>query len=371
MGLDQVSDTMLAAQVLEFKKPYKLHQITTPKQLKPYELLVKVAVASLCHTDFMVQEGVFGDGTKLPCTGSHEGTGTVAATGSAVSNFSEGDRVMCGLYRNTCGKCEDCAAPPSKSWAQYCEFSEGAIGVNIDGAFAEYVVIDARHAAKLPDAVTFETAAPMACAGCTIWRGVIQADLQPGQWLAIVGSGGGLGHLGVQFAKAKGLKVIGVDARDGALDLTRKSGADLVVDARKGNEAVVAEINKVTNGVGADSTLNVSDAKGAAATACAVTRRHGVMIQIAQPDTVDIPFVELIFRDIKVHGSKISSPHEAQAMLDTVAKHGVSVTTNPFHGLDKIPELIELAESGKMMGKGIIIVDEEQIAKEKQLGATV
>ncbi|KAK5069017.1 hypothetical protein LTR16_009759, partial [Cryomyces antarcticus] len=108
------------------------------------------------------------------------------------------------------------------------------------------------------------------------------ADLKAKEWLAIVGSGGGLGHLGIQFAKALGLQVIGIDARDEGLQLSRTAGADVVIDARRGNEAVVAEVHKVTNGAGADATVNVSDAKSAAATACAVTKLHGVMVQIAQ-----------------------------------------------------------------------------------------
>ena len=320
----------------------------------------------------MVADGVFEHAMKpLPMTGSHEGAGTVVAIGSNVSGFSEGDRIMCGLYLHTCGVCMDCQAPKEKSWAQYCEHSDGAIGVNTDGAFAEYVQVDSRHAAKLPDKVSFETAAPLACAGCTVWRGVLQAGLAQGEWLAIVGSGGGLGHLGVQFAKALGLNIIGVDARDGALELSKKYEADLVVDARKGDTTIVEEVRKVTNGEGADATINVSDATSAAATACAITKRHGLLVQIAQPPTVNIPFTELVFRDIKVIGSKISSPDEARRMLDIVASHNVSVTTNPFDGLKQLPKLVELAESGKMMGKGVIVVDQSQIKEEHKISNLV
>lgn len=353
---------------IKFKEPYQIRQVPVPKDVGPYDLLVKTAVASLCHTDFMVADGVFEGAMKpLPMTGSHEGTGTVAAVGSKVSDFKEGDRVMCGLYLHPCGVCGDCQAPVEKSWAQYCENSDGAIGVNVDGAFAEYFLADSRHAARLPDKVSFETAAPLACAGCTMWRGMLQTGLSQGEWVAIVGSGGGLGHLGVQFAKAMSLNVIGVDARDGALELSKKYGADLVVDARKGDEAIVAEIKKVTNGEGADATVSVSDAESAAATACAVTKRHGLLVQIAQPPTVNIPFLELVFRDIKVIGSKISNPQEARNMLEVVARHNISVTTNPFNGLGELPKLVELAESGKMMGKGVIVVDQDQIKEERKV----
>lgn len=85
-----------------------------------------------------------------------------------------------------------------------------------------------------------------------------------------------------------------------------------------------------------------------------------------QPEIVDIPFAEFIFRDVRVEGSLICSPDEARRMLDIVAEHNISVKTNPFHGLKEIPKLVEFAHSGKMQGKGIIIVDEEQIKAERK-----
>lgn len=155
------------------------------------------------------------------------------------------------------------------------------MSVQRNGAFQEYLVVDSREASRIPDEMTFETAAPLACAGITVWRGVLQAELKPGQWLGIVGSGGGLGHLGIQFAKARGLEVIGVDASDEGLALSREAGADVVVDARLGKEQVAKQAFKATDGKGVHATLNVSDAKLAAATACAITRNHGTVIQIA------------------------------------------------------------------------------------------
>lgn len=313
----------------------------------------------------MVQSGVFK--TKLPCTGSHEGAGTVVAIGSEVKGFSVGDRVMCGLPYHPCGTCQDCLGPETQR--QYCANVEGHVGVFRDGCFAEYVLVDSRSSTALPDAVTFESAAPLACAGRTIWRGIIQAGLNKGEWIALVGSGGGLGHLGIQFAKALGLKVIGIDAREDGLTLSKDTGADVVLDARKGKEWLVEEVKKVTNGAGADSAVTISDASNAAAIGCAVTKMHGTMIQIAQPDEVVIPFHEFIFRDIRVHGSLICSPEESKRMLDIIAEHGITVKTNPFYGLDKIAELTELVHGGKIQGKAIIVVDEEQIKKEKELGA--
>ena len=252
------------------------------------------------------------------------------------------------------------------------------MGVTLDGAFAEYVICDARESCMLPDAVSFETAAPLACAGCTIWRGILQTELKKGESVGIVGAGGGLGHLGCQFAKALGLFVVGVDAREEGLRLARESGADVVVDARGEKGKVVEEVKKVTNGKGVDACVNVSDHPTAAALACAITKTHGALIQMAQvrmvqdantigadvwvlqPPEVSVPFHELIFRDIRVKGSLICTKQEADRMLQIVAEHKIRVNNNPFFGLNEIPKLIDLVHTGKMAGKGIIIVDKDE-----------
>lgn len=267
----------------------------------------------------MIQSGVFG--TALPVTASHEGAGTVVAAGSSAA-LKPGDRVMCGLPFHPCGKCPDCTGP-NEGWRQYCDKVEGHCGVHRDGFFAEYAVCDARTSTKLPDDISLLSAAPLACAGRTVWRGIEQAGLREGQWLAIVGSGGGLGHLGLQFAKRKGLKVIGIDARDEGLQISKDLGADIVIDARKGQDAVVKEVQEVTRNAnpgnpGVDATVTLSDASTAAALGCAITKKHATMVQIAQPKDVVVPFQELVFRDIKIIGSVISSPEESNAMVSTV-----------------------------------------------------
>lgn len=360
---------MKAVQVVEFKKPYEIREIDVPSNLAPTDLLVKVAVASNCHTDSMVQNGVFG--APLPQTASHEGAGTVVAIGGAdaeKAGFKVGDRVMCGLPLHPCGSCGDCLGPEHQT--QYCgNLGKGHIGVTTDGAFAEYVVVDSRSTTPLPDSVTFESAAPLACAGRTIWRGVLQTGLKAGEWVCLVGSGGGLGHLGCQFAKALGLHIIGIDARDEGLALTKEYGADIIVDARKGKEEAVKEVHKVTNGMGADATINISDAPEAAALACAVTKMHGTMVQIAQPDTITIPFPEVIFRDIRMKGSLVCSAEESKAMMKCIAEHGIEAKTVPFKGLEKIHELVDKVHEGKIQGKAIIVVDEAQIEEEKKIGA--
>ncbi|KAM3065917.1 hypothetical protein ACMFMF_010543 [Clarireedia jacksonii] len=296
----------------------------------------------------MVRSGAFS--TSLPCTASHEGAGTAIAVGSSVRDFQRGDRVLCGIIYHRCSECGECTGP--EELRHHCEKAD-YLGLKRNGAFAEYEVVDGRECCVLPDNVRFETAAPLACAGATMWGGLARADLKAGETVAIVGAGGGLGHLGIQFAKAIGLTVIAIDARDEALQLAKDLGADTVIDARQPKDMVVKEVKRVTGGRGADSTINVSDHKTAAPTAAAVTK---MLYQIAQPENVCIPMPELIFRDIRIHGSLI------------VSKHNIRVNTNPFKGLEEVPKAVELAHSGKMKGKPVVLIDDEAIEKEKKSG---
>lgn len=269
-------DSMLACQILEYNKPHQIRKIATPRDLGPHELLLKIAAASLCHSDLEYQDGALD--CALPVTASHEATGVVLAKGGSVARFDIGDRIMAGQTFDRCGECEDCKGP--ESYQHYCEHQGPMMSTTRNGAFQEYLVVDARQACRIPDEISFLTAAPLACAGITIWRAILQAELKAGQWLGIVGSGGGLGHLGVQFAKAKGLRVIGTDAREEGLALSREVGADLVLDARMGKEEVVRQILAATGGKGVDATITTSGASAAVATACGITRRHGTMVYV-------------------------------------------------------------------------------------------
>ncbi|KAI6093010.1 GroES-like protein [Hypoxylon rubiginosum] len=344
---------MKAVQVKAFNTSYEINpSAPVPTDIGPHDLLVKVAVASYCHTDSMVASGSFL--SALPITASHEGAGTVVAVGSAVLSFHTGDRVMCGLPLHPCAACANCVGPDERH-RQYCTATHGHVGVHIDGCLAEYVRIDARFTTRLPPEISFRAAAPLACAGRTAWGGVARAALTTGEWLVIVGAGGGLGHLAVQFAKARGLQVVAVDARDGALELARECGADIVIDARQGKDGVLAEVRRVT-GEGAHASLVLSDTEGATAMAAAATRMHGTLVQVAQPKDVQLPFQELVFRDIRVRGSLLCSPDESRDMVKFIAERsngdggGIRVETVAFEGLDKIGELVQFVHTGKLRG---------------------
>jgi alcohol dehydrogenase, propanol-preferring len=276
-----------------------------------------------------------------------------------VGNFKKGDRVMSGIPRGECGECASCKQ--GNDYAQYCQNTLGMIGVTIDGAFAEYHVSDARLACHVPDNVSLASAAPLACAGCTIYRAILVSGAKKGSWMGLVGAGGGLGHLGIQFAKAKGINVVAVDARDEGIELCKKAGAEHVLDVREGKEKVVEQAQALTGGLGMDCTINVSEHDTSAALSCAITRMHGTLVQVAQPAMVSVPFPELIFRNITIKGTLIAGQEVSQQMLNEVGRAGIDVETKLFYGLDKVPEMVELAHSGKLKGKAVCVVDEAQL----------
>ncbi|KAH9905657.1 GroES-like protein [Xylariomycetidae sp. FL2044] len=350
-------EIMDAVQIVEFKEPYQLNRVPVPRP-GPRELLVKVAAASYCHTDNFVAMGILGVERPLPRTASHEGSGTVAAVGDGVTAFRPGDRVMCGLSMHPCGTCDDCVGP-DESLRPYCANIDGQVGIQLDGCFAEYVLVDERTTAPLPDEIDFASAAPLACAGRTIWKAVLQADLQPGQWLAILGSGGGLGHIGIQFAKAMGLRVVGIDV-GGGVEFSREMGADVAIDAQIGNAQVIEQVRSATGKKGVASTIILTDAPGSAILAAAITRTHGTVIQIAIALTAEMPVEDIIRRDIRVRGGLIASPDESRAMLRFMVQHGIKVKMEKFDGLSETNNLVEAVHDGKVQGKGVVVVDPSQ-----------
>ena len=108
---------------------------------------------------------------------------------------------------------------------------------------------------------------------------------------------------------------------------------------------------------GADATVNLSDAESAAELSCAVTKMHGTVVQVAQPERVSVPFQEMVFRDIRIVGSLLCSKEEAEEMLELVARGGVEVRRKVVSGLEKVGELVEGSRNGSIRGKGVVVLE--------------
>lgn len=157
------------------------------------EVLIRIAAASFCHTDYQVFQGDYK--THLPHIGSHEPTGTIAALGPGLSGgWKVGDRVGGYLFRKPCGSCRDCkwyaSTHNGELHARYCENKTMTGILQADGGFAQYMTSPEYALVSLPESIPFEQAAPLMCAGATFWEAILVTGLQKGQTIAIVGIGG-------------------------------------------------------------------------------------------------------------------------------------------------------------------------------------
>jgi D-arabinose 1-dehydrogenase-like Zn-dependent alcohol dehydrogenase len=159
--------------------------------------------------------------------------------------------------------------------------------------------------------------------------------------------------------------VVAVDAREEGLELSRQSGAQLVLDARKGKEAMAAAITEAIGDEKIKATVVLSDHDTACDTACAITRPHGTVIQVAQPKRVSFDFRAIIFKDLRFEGSLVSGQKELRDLIDFVLKHKVHVKTNVYEGLETVNAILDMAQEGKVSGKLVVVLDREAAEEDK------
>jgi alcohol dehydrogenase, propanol-preferring len=234
-----MKDRMKVAVVEQFGKPLVLQDWDIPIA-GAGQILIKIEACGVCHTDVHAKNGDWPLKPKLPFIPGHEGIGRVVALGAGVTEVKEGDRVGVPWLYSACGHCEYCLT----AWETVCAEAEFG-GYTKNGGFAEYILADPDYVARIPVGLTPTAAAPLICAGVTTYKGIKETGARPGEWIAISGIGG-LGHLGIQYAKAMGLHVVAVDIDDGKLAHATSLGADLVVNANQGDPA--AAVKKGTGG---------------------------------------------------------------------------------------------------------------------------
>ncbi|RSH84641.1 uncharacterized protein EHS24_006165 [Apiotrichum porosum] len=347
---------MKAAQIVNKNERYTLCDVPAPTA-GPGQLLIQVKAAGFCHTDIMVSHGDFG--SPYPITGSHEPAGIVVAVGEGVQGWQVGDRAASLNKVTECGECHDCKHLDSA----FCPNGNLA-GLHTDGSFAEYFVSLAKNSAKVPESMPWEVAAPMPCAGITIYKAIRKAGLQPGGVLAISGLGA-LGHIGVQMAKAMGLFVVGIDARPGPLELCAglALAPDVLIDASKTSaEEAVALIDKKVKSTfseerpsGVDAVVVTAEVPPALRFAFDITKRHGTYVLVSQPEELRIPFRELIFKNVTVVGSLQGNGADLQETIEFVTQHDIQVHTRTWAGLEQVGPMWDEQVSPGQVGKNVVL----------------
>lgn len=338
-----MDNSMKAAVVREFGAPLVIEEVAVPRPGRG-EILVEVAASGVCHTDLHAAHGDWPVKPNPPFIPGHEGVGTIAAVGEGVTHVKEGDRVGVPWLYSACGHCEHCLG----GWETLCE-SQQNTGYSVNGGFAQYTLADAGYVGRLPDSVGFVEIAPVLCAGVTVYKGLKMTDTRPGQWVVISGIGG-LGHMAVQYARAMGLNVAAVDVGDAKLELARRLGATVTVNAMKEDPAAVIkrEIG------GAHGALVTAVSPKAFDQAQNMLRRGGTLVLNGlPPGDFPLPIFSTVLNGITVRGSIVGTRQDLQEALDFAAEGKVAATVQTGR-LEDINDIFGRMIDGKIEGRIVL-----------------
>ncbi|ALA18827.1 MULTISPECIES: zinc-dependent alcohol dehydrogenase [unclassified Chelatococcus] len=334
---------MKAAIARVFGEPLAIEEWTVPEP-RPDQILVKIAATGVCHTDLHAVKGDWPVKPTLPFIPGHEGVGTVAAVGRDVKRVKEGDRVGVPWLHTACGYCPHCRT----GWETLCGKQQNT-GYSVNGSFAEYALADPNYVGRLPENLAWGPAAPVLCAGVTVYKGLKETEVKPGEWVAISGIGG-LGHMAVQYARAMGMHVAAIDVHPDKLELARSLGAEIAIDARESDP--VAELQQRVAGVHGVLVTAVSPA--AFEQAFGVLRPHGTMALVGlPPGRFAIPIFDTVLKRITVRGSIVGTRQDLEEAL-AFAGDGAVAAHFSWDRLDNVNDVFERMEAGAIDGRVVL-----------------
>jgi len=325
---------MEAAVVEQFRKPLKLVEWDVPSP-GTNQILVKTEACGVCHTDLHAAHGDWPVKPTLPFIPGHEAIGLVVAVGSGVTGVKEGDRVGVPWLYSACGRCEFCLT----GWETVCAQAQFG-GYTKNGGFAEFVLADPNYVAHIPAGLAAADAAPLICAGITTYKGIKETAAKPGDWIAISGVGG-LGHLAVQYAKAMGLLVCGIDVDDGKLSHATRLGADFVINAK--TEDPAAAVKKATSG-GAHGVLITAPSLIAFKQGVGMIRKRGTCVLVGlPPGEFPVPLFDVVANCITIRGSFVGTRQDmAEALAFAVnGKVKAEIELQPLSSINHIFDRLE------------------------------
>ncbi|MBX0321001.1 alcohol dehydrogenase AdhP [Shouchella clausii] len=338
---------MKAAVVDQFNQQLEIKEVPVPT-VEYGEVLVKIKACGVCHTDLHAAHGDWPVKPKLPLIPGHEGVGIVEEIGEGVTSIKVGDRVGIPWLYSACGECEYCLTGRET----LCPDQLNA-GYSVDGGYAEYCKAPANYIVKIPENLDFAEVSPIFCAGVTTYKALKVADAKAGDWVAIYGIGG-LGHVALQYAKAMGYNVVAVDIMEDKLELAKRLGADLTVNGLQVDP--VQEIKEKVGGV--QAAISVAVTKKAFEQAYGSVKRGGTLVVVGLPnDELPIPIFDTVLNGVTVKGSIVGTRKDLQESIEFAAQGKVrtNIETQP---LDKINEVFERMENGKINGRVVLTIDE-------------
>ncbi|PIG82097.1 hypothetical protein AARAC_000010 [Aspergillus arachidicola] len=330
-----------------------VQEVAVPKP-GPDQLLIRLNATGLCYSDihYMLED------LPLPRMGDygvhspgHEGAGVVVAVGRDVKGWNPGDRAGIAPTWDTCMSCELCSSDME------CHCPDAVpTGLKVSGTYQQYVVSPARYTIRIPNGVDDFSAGPIMCSGSTMFRALRESHLRAGQWVVIIGAGGGVGHMGVQIAKAMGLRVIGVDTGKDKEQLCLTIGCEGFVDFGKSSD-LARDVIAIADGQGAHGVLVTASSAVAYRTAPRLLRVGGVVVCVGMPASGsafagDDP-MHIILKNLKIVGSLTGSRQDTIGALSLAARGLLNPVYETF-GISQLPHAVDQLRQGKVKGRCVV-----------------
>ena len=325
--------------------PGKLELTEKPLlQPPPGHVRIRVEACGVCHSDAGTVEGVFP--IEWPRVPGHEAVGRVDALGEGVEGWTVGRRVGVGFLAGSCGHCFPCRAGDLVN----CR-NQAFTGVQQDGGYAEVMIAKASGLMSVPDALLPVNAAPLLCAGLTTFSALRDSPAKAGDLVAVLGIGG-LGHLGIQYARHMGFEVAAIGRGTDKAVLAEKLGAHHYIDSSATNPAEALQALG-----GAVVVLATASAGKAAGDTVKGLRPRGVMIEVGAPEEpIEVSSTDLLFGSRRVEGALTGTPAIGDATLKFSVLSGAAamIETMP---LKKAAEAYAKMMSGKARFRMVLTVD--------------
>ncbi|MEU9350730.1 NAD(P)-dependent alcohol dehydrogenase [Streptomyces griseoloalbus] len=339
---------MKAVQVVGYGQNLRMAEVPAPGITGPYDVIVRIGGAGVCRTDIHILEGQWAQksGVELPYTIGHENAGWVHAVGSAVTNVSEGDKVIVHPLI-TCGLCRACRAGDDV----HCE-NNLFPGIDTAGGYAEYLKTSARSVVRIDDSLEPADVAALADAGLTAYHAAAKAarKLRPGDRCVVIGAGG-LGHIGVQVLKAiTAAEIVVVDRNPDAVALAVSIGADHGVVADGGQ---VDRVRELSGGQGAEAVIDFVGEGGSTRDGVGMLRRAGDYHVVGYGENIDVPTIDIISAEINFIGNLVGSYNDLCELMVLAAQGRVRLHTAKYP-LDRFQDALDDLGSGRIRGRAIL-----------------
>ncbi len=326
---------MTTMRVAQVTKPGLLEIVERPiPEPAAGQVRIKVQACGICHSDSLTVEGHW-PGIQFPRVPGHEIAGIIDAVGSGVTMFKTGDKVGVGWNGGYCGQCGPC-----RSGDLFACVTQQATGVTYDGGYAEYMVAPISAVARMPAELSAVEAAPLMCAGITTYNAIRNSGCRPGDTVAILGLGG-LGHLGVQYAKRMGFHTVAIARGKDKEALARQLGAAVYIDSTDSDPA--AELQKLGGAKAIIATVTAGDAMAATCGGLAI---QGTFMIIGAAMSMEVSPIFLLMGNRSVKGWYSGVASDSEDTLQFSSRTGVQ-SMNEVLPFDKIVEGYARMMSGK------------------------